>query len=297
MRILSKLNVWALCLVLLGSLGVAYGANVNARIKGTVADPQGAVMAGVKVTATNEATGVKFETVSGSDGGYLFPQLPVGTYTIAVAAPGFKSYTAKGIVLNIDQEYVAPIKLAVGSTAEVIEVAASPVQVDTTDSQLSNVINSEQMVEYPLIGRNFTGLELALPGVQASSDRFGTFSVSGAQTQQSSYLINGADSNDIALNTLVVVPNLDAIDQFNLIDGPLNAEYDRNSGGIVSATIKAGTNHFHGDGFEFYRDTFLNTANFYHHCVISPLVRQCASRRHFPSEYLWRHNRRPDLPR
>ena len=267
MRILSKLNVWALCLVLLGSLGVAYGANVNARIKGTVADPQGAVMAGVKVTATNEATGVKFETVSGSDGGYLFPQLPVGTYTIAVAAPGFKSYTAKGILLNIDQEYVAPIKLAVGSTAEVIEVAASPVQVDTTDSQLSNVINSEQMVEYPLIGRNFTGLELALPGVQASSDRFGTFSVSGAQTQQSSFLINGADSNDIALNTLVVVPNLDAIDQFNLIDGPLNAEYDRNSGGIVSATIKAGTNHFHGDGFEFYRDTFLNTANFFQHSI------------------------------
>jgi Carboxypeptidase regulatory-like domain len=267
MRILSKLNVWALCLILLGSLGVAYAANVNARIKGTVSDPQGAVMAGVKITATNEATGVKFETVSGSDGGYLFPQLPVGTYTIAVSAPGFKSYTAKGILLNIDQEYVAPIKLAVGSTAEVIEVAASPVQVDTTDSQLSNVINSEQMVEYPLIGRNFTGLELALPGVQASSDRFGTFSVSGAQTQQSSYLINGADSNDIALNTLVVVPNLDAIDQFNLIDGPLNAEYDRNSGGIVSATIKAGTNHFHGDGFEFYRDTFLNTANFYQHSI------------------------------
>ena len=148
-----------------------------------------------------------------------------------------------------------------------VEVAASPVQVDTTDSQLSNVINSEQMVEYPLIGRNFTGLELALPGVQASSDRFGTYSVSGAQTQQSSYLINGADSNDIALNTLVVVPNLDAIDQFNLIDGPLNAEYDRNSGGIVSATIKNGTNHFHGDGFEFYRDTFLNTANFFQHNI------------------------------
>ncbi len=267
MRILSKMNVLALCLILVGAMGMAYAADVNARIKGTISDPQGAVMAGVKVTATNEATGVKFETVSGSDGGYLFQQLPVGTYTVSVAATGFKSYTAKGIVLNIDQDYVAPIKLAVGSTAEVVEVAASPVQVDTTDSQLSNVVNADQMVELPLIGRNFTGLELSLPGVQASSDRFGTFSVSGAQTQQSSFLINGADSNDIALNTLVVVPNLDAIDQFNLIDGPLNAEYDRNSGGIVSATIKAGTNHFHGDGFEFYRDTFLNTANFYQHSI------------------------------
>ena len=119
------------------------------------------------------------------------------------------------------------------------------------------------MTELPLIGRGFTGLELILPGVQASSDRFGTYSVSGGQTQQSEYLINGADTNDIALNTLALSPNLDAIDQFNLIDGPLNAEYDRNSGGIVSATIKEGTNHFHGDAFEFYRDTFLNTLSYF----------------------------------
>ena len=263
----NLLKVLALCLVLIGTIGPAFAVNTNGRIKGTVTDPNGAVLSGVKVTATNEATGVKFEATTGASGDYLFPQLPIGTYTINAAANGFKAFTAKGIVLNIDQEYVEPVQLAVGSTAEVVEVAASPVQVDTTDMQLSNVVNSEQMVELPLINRNFTGLELSLPGVQASSDRFGTYSVSGAQTQQSSYLINGADSNDIALNTLVVVPNLDAIDQFNLIDGPLNAEYDRNSGGIVSATIKAGTNHFHGDAFEFYRDTFLNTANFYQHNI------------------------------
>jgi hypothetical protein len=119
-------------------------------------------------------------------------------------------------------------------------------------------------VELPLIDRTFTELELTLPGVQMSSDRFGgAYSVSGAQTQQSEYLINGADSNDIALNTLAIAPNLDAIAEFNLIQGPLNAEYDRNSGGIVSATIKSGTNKFHGDGFEFYRDTFLNTLSYF----------------------------------
>jgi hypothetical protein len=277
MRNLSKLKVLALCLILIGALGVGFAADVNGRIKGTVTDPQGAVLAGVKVTATNEATGVKFDTTTGPDGGYLFPQLPIGTYTVSVAASGFKSFTAKGIVLNIDQEYIEPIKLSIGSTAEIVEVAAAPVQVDTTDMQLSNVVTADQMVELPLINRNFTGLELTLPGVQASSDRFGSFSVSGSQTQQSSYLINGADANDIALNTLVFGgsgPNLDAIDQFNLIDGPLNAEYDRNSGGIVSATIKAGSNHFHGDAFEFYRDTFLNTANFYQHNIVTgaPLV-------------------------
>ncbi len=267
MRYLPKLKVLALCIVLMGALGIAHAVDVNARIKGTVTDPQGAALAGIKVAATNEATGVKFESVSNADGTFLFAQVPVGTYTILVTANGFKSYTAKGIVLNIDQEYVASIQLQVGSTAEVIEVQAEGVQVNTTDMELSNVVNSEQLVELPLITRNFAGLELTQPGVQASNDRFGTYSVSGGQTQQSEYLINGADTNDIALNTVAVSPNLDAIDQFNLIDGPLNAEYDRNSGGIVSATIKQGTNKFHGDGFEFYRDTFLNTLNYFQKSV------------------------------
>jgi hypothetical protein len=256
-----------LALILVLSVGVARAADVNARIKGTVTDPQGAVLAGIHIVAANDATGVKFDTTTGADGGYLFPQLPIGTYTITVTANGFKAYSAKGIVLNIDQEYVQPIQLTVGSTAEVVEVAASPVQVNTSDMELSNVVNGEQIVELPLIGRNFTGLELTLPGVQASNDRFGTYSVSGGQTQQSEYLINGADTNDISLNTIALQPNIDAIDQFNLIDGPLNAEYDRNSGGIVSATIKEGSNHFHGDAFEFYRDTFLNTLSFYQKSV------------------------------
>lgn len=263
MNNLPKLKVLALCLILIGAIGIAHAIDVKARIRGTVTDPQGAVLSGVKVTATNEATGIKFEATTGADGGYLFPQLPVGTYTVSVSANNFKTFTAKGIVLDVDQEYVENAKLAVGSAAEVIEVAASPVQVDTTDIQLSNVVDSTEMTELPLIGRGFTGLELILPGVQASSDRFGTYSVSGGQTQQSEYLINGADTNDIALNTVALNPNLDAIDQFNLIDGPLNAEYDRNSGGIVSATIKEGTNHFHGDAFEFYRDTFLNTLSYF----------------------------------
>ncbi len=267
---MNKLTFWrgvALIVLLVGALQFAMAADVNARLKGAVTDPQGAVLPGIKVSATNNATGVKIDTLTGSDGGYLFPQLPVGTYTVSVAATGFKTFSATGIVLNIDQEYVETIKLTVGSTAEVVEVVASPVQVNTSDMELSNVVNSEQIVELPLINRNFTGLELTLPGVQASSDRFGTFSVSGGQSQQSEFLINGADTNDIALNTLVIAPNLDAIDQFNLIDGPLNAEYDRNSGGIVSATLKEGTNHIHGDVFEFYRDTFLNTANFYQHSI------------------------------
>ena len=239
-------------------------AQINARIRGTVTDPQGAALPNADVVATNQATGVKFTTKATAKGDYFFAQLPVGTYTISVSSPGFKNFSASGIVLTIDQEYVEPVALTLGNASDQVQVEADAVQVNTTDMQLNNVVNSSQMVELPLIGRSFTGLELTLPGVQEPDNRFtGNYSVSGAQNQQSEYLINGADSNDIALNTIALTPNLDAIDQFNLIDGPLNAEYDRNSGGIVTATIKQGTNHFHGDAFEFYRDTFLNTNNFF----------------------------------
>lgn len=270
---MKTLRIWqrvAVAIGLLFTLATAcYAVDVNGRIKGVVADASGAVVAGVHITATNLATGVTFTAVSGGDGVYLFPQLPVGTYSVSATAANFKKFTATGITLNIDQEYVENIQLTVGSTDETVQVSASAVQVDTTDMQLSNVVNSEQIEELPLINRAMTNLELTQPGVQASSDRFGTFSVSGAETQQSSFMINGADTNDIALNTIAVQPNIDALDQFNLIDGPLNAEYDRNSG-IVSATIKEGTNHIHGDVFEFYRDTFLNTANFYNHTIAAP---------------------------
>ncbi len=165
--------------------------------------------------------------------------------------------------MNIDQEFVEPIKLTLGSNADTVSVEADSVQVNTTDMQLNNIVDSHQITELPLIGRAFTNLEQILPGVQASSDRFGSFSVNGSQTQQSAYVINGADSNDLPLNTIAIQPNIDALAQFNLVTGPLNAEYDRNGGAIVNTAIKQGTNHFHGDVFEFYRDTFLNTRNYF----------------------------------
>jgi hypothetical protein len=259
----SLLRKAALVAAFAASVPLAHAADVNGRIRGTVTDPTGAVIPNVTVTATNQATGVKFTTKASGNGDYLFAQLPVGTYTISATGQGFKGFQASGIVLTIDQEYVEPIQLSVGDPGETLQVEADSVQVNTTDMQINNIVNSAQMEELPLIGRNFSTLTLIEPGVQGPSDRFGLASIGGAQSQQSSFLINGADTNDITLNTLTIAPNLDAIDQFNLIDGPLNAEYDRNSGGIVSATIKQGANRIHGDAFEFYRDTFLNTNNFF----------------------------------
>jgi hypothetical protein len=253
----------------------SYAADVTARIKGTIVDSTGAALPNVTVTATNESTGVKFTTKSSGSGDYLFQALPIGTYDIAVApGGGFKGFEAKGIILNIDQEFIETVQLTVGTGGDSIEVQADAVQVNTTDMQLNNIVDAHQITELPLIGRGFTQLEQILPGVQASSDRFGSFSVNGSQTQQSSYIINGADSNDLPLNTVAISPNIDTLQEFNLVTGPLNAEYDRNGGAIVTTAIKEGTNHFHGDAFEFYRDTFLNTRNFFQKAAPTPTFHQ-----------------------
>jgi hypothetical protein len=240
-----------------------WSADVTARIRGTVTDPSGAVVPNAELTATNTQTGVAYRAKSQTGGNYELLNLPVGTYNLAATAPGFRTFAASGIKLNIDQQYVQDVRLGIGSTSEKVEVVANSVQIDTTNIQLSNVVEAKQIVDLPLIGRNWTQLELIEPGVQASSDRFATFSANGSQTQQSSYLINGTDTNDLPLNTAMYVPSPDALAQFNLITSSLNPEYDRNSGGIVSASIKNGTNAYHGDVFEFYRDTFLNTHNFF----------------------------------
>ena len=274
MNYLPKLRQTIIALIFAVLAVSARAVDVNGRIKGVITDPSGAVVPNAGVTAINQATGVKFTTTSQADGGYTFQQLPIGTYTISVVGSGFKSFSATGIILNIDQEYVEPVRLELGSNTDTVSIQADSVQVNTTDMQLGNIVDSRQITELPLIGRGFTQLEQILPGVQASNDRFGSFSVNGSQTQQSSYLINGADSNDLPLNTVAINPNIDALQEFNLVTGPLNAEYDRNSGAVVSTAIKAGTNSFHGDVFEFYRDTFLNTRNFFQKTAPTPKYHQ-----------------------
>ena len=238
-------------------------ADVYATIRGTVTDPSGAVIAGAQVTATNTLTGISKTVTSQANGSYEFLQLPTGPYTVTVTKSGFKTFKSSAFTLTVNQIYNLAAKMEVGQATETVEVTANPIQVERTSIQQSTLISSQQIVDLPLNGRNFTQLEQLAPGVMSSSDRFGTFSVNGSQTQQSNYLINGTDTNDIALNTPGLLPSPDAIQEFNLISSTINPEYGRNSGGIVNATIKSGTNSFHGDIFDFYRDTFLNSRGFF----------------------------------
>lgn len=240
--------------------------NLYASIRGTVADPTGAVLSGAKLTATNAGTGIVYSTTSDSSGSFVFLQLPIGDYTLKVEQTGFKAYQASGIHLNLNQVYNLNVELALGAATEQIVVEANPVQVQQTDMQLGIIVSGSQLVDMPLNGRNWTQLQQLQPGIIGTSDRFGggggAFSGNGAQTQQNSFLINGVDSNDSALNTVLVIPSPDAIGEFRLITSTLNPEYGRNSGSIINASIKNGTNQFHGSAFEFYRDTFLDAKGY-----------------------------------
>ena len=242
---------------------IAKADNLYARIQGVVTDPSGAVLAGVKVTATNVGTNVSYESVSKSDGSYAFLNLQIGTYKVAATNGGFRTFTATGITLVVDQVYVLNIGMELGQISEQLLVEANPVEVNTTSAQLGTVINASQITDIPLIGRNWVNLQQTQPGVVAAADGRGDFSTNGSQTQQNSYLINGTDTNDLPLNTPLIIPSPDSIQEFQMATNVINPEYGRNSGAVINAITKSGTNQFHGDAFDFYRDTFLNARNFF----------------------------------
>src|SRR5579863_3011763 len=272
-RIVRNVSLLALALALVSVTGLlvqpAYADNLYASIRGTVTDPSGAALTGVVVSATNTDTGIETKVTTSQSGSYVFPQLAIGNYRISITAPNFKTFQASGIHLDLDQVYSLNAKLELGAISEAIQVEANPVQVETTSMQLGTVVTGNQIVDMPLNGRNWTQLVQLEPGVQGSSDRFsagaggGAYSTNGAETQQNSFLIYGTDTNDTVLNVPLVVPSPDAIGEFDLVTSTINPEYGRNSGAIVNASIKAGTNQFHGDVFEFYRDTFLDAKNWF----------------------------------
>jgi len=267
-QIMRNLAILALVIgviAVLAPVQPAHADNVYASIRGIVTDPSGASVPNVTVTATNTDTGIVTRTTSGADGIFVFPQLQIGNYRVTATGQGFKTFQTSPFLLTVNQVYNLPIKFELGAASETVEVSANSVQVDTTNIQLQTLVDEKKIVDLPLINRNWTALEQLTPGVVAASDRFGSYSANGSQSNQSSYLINGVDSNDLPLNTAVIIPSVDALQEFNIITNTINPEYGRNSGAVVNAVIKSGTNQFHGGAFDFYRDTFLNTSNWLTH--------------------------------
>jgi Carboxypeptidase regulatory-like domain/TonB-dependent Receptor Plug Domain len=260
------------------TLPLALFAQVTGQITGTVRDNTGAVVSGAKVTIHDTAKGVDRTTNSNSDGEYLVSGLPVGTYDVSVAAPGFKTYNAKALKLDIGQKARVDVEMAVGAVnTEVVVQGADVAQVETQSSDLSGVVSGKQITQLELNGRNFTQLVTLVPGVsnQTGQDEGQVgiagnvnFSINGGRTEYNNWELDGGDNMDNGSNnTLNVYPSLEAISEFRVLTSNYGAQYGRNGSGTVEVETKSGTNQFHGNVFEFLRNDAFNARPYFQSSV------------------------------
>jgi hypothetical protein len=281
-----RLRILALFLIvfLAGSLALA---GVTASISGTVTDTSGAAVVAATVTATNVETRVAVTQQTNSQGFYSFQSLPLGTYTIDVEQKGFKTYRQTGLVLDVNSALVVDVALQVGQNTETVEVSSSALHVDTASTQMGEVIEGKQMTDVPLVTRSYTDLLALQPGVvstpstmtgayggsfnsagfavpQVSGDEnSGALSVNGMREAANGFILNGILVQETGFSGAGAIPNLDSIAEFRILTNNFDAEYGNYSGGQINVVTKSGTNDWHGNVFEFFRNTNLDAANFF----------------------------------
>jgi Carboxypeptidase regulatory-like domain/TonB-dependent Receptor Plug Domain len=263
--------VLAICCVLIVALscpGSLKAQVTTAAVRGTVTDDQKAAVAGASVTITNVGTAYSRSVQSGSDGEYSFTDLPLGSYRIHAEHTGFKSQTQTGIELHVTDSIVVNIVLKVGAVTETVTVEASPIAVETTNGELTGLVQGQQVRELPLNGRNFMELVTLMPGV-ATGEGFSSqdkgikggsdISISGSPSNGNLFLVDGGNNNDTGSNrTILVYPSVDSIEEFKIERNSYGAQFGLSAGGQVSIVTKSGSNDFHGSVYYFGRNDKLN---------------------------------------
>jgi len=276
-RILATLFTFSL---IFNIWSVAQAVN-SASMHGTVTDAKGAAVVGAQIKATQTSTGQSRSTVSGSDGSYNLPNLPVGPYQLEVTAGNYEKYSQKGIVLQVGEDPTINAVMKIGNASETIEVTADAATVETRETSVSTVIDQRSIVELPLNGRQAAELVIlagaasntTIPGNDLiSTKNYGgnnqlnsafTISVAGGQVNATNYLLDGGDNIDAFSNVNLPFPFPDAIQEFSVETSTASARIGVHSGATVSVVTKSGTNQFHGDAFEFIRNAAVNAQNFF----------------------------------
>ena len=259
---------------------VAHAQVTGATLAGTVNDASGAVVAGAQVSIKDNATGLTRDVTSDSSGLYSAPNLSPGTYEVRVSAKGFSTAVQSGLTLSVGAQQQLNFSLKVGETSQTVQVTESAPQVELTSSTLTGQVEAETVRELPLNGRDWTSLATLQPGVarietQMSYDTsargnrgFGTeLTISGQRSTFNNYRIDGIGVTDYAMaapgNVIGVVLGVDSIQEFSVLTGGFSAEYGRATGGVVNAISKSGTNSFHGDAYEFLRNSALDANDYF----------------------------------
>jgi len=237
-------------------------------VLGTVRDSSGAVVPGAKATLTNEGTGIKATTTTGTSGGYVFAHVKVGVYTVTIEFQGFETASHPKVGVDIDQQVVVDFGLLPGRITQTVEVTAEVPTLQTQNASVGQVVGSTEINDLPLNGRNYVYLATLAAGSTDVyySNRGGVFEASGAPIEQNSFTLNGLDNNNEGYNfpwQWSVRPPVDALQEFKMQTNNYSAEFGRSAGAVVNATTKSGTNQFHGDVWEFVRNDKFDSANFF----------------------------------
>ena len=245
-------------------------------ITGVVSDASGAVVAGAKVTLTNEGTGTSLTTTTGGDGVYKFSPVRIGSYKLEVTSQGFQTTSQSGVVVNIGSNVGLNFALKPGSQTETVEVTGATPVLQTQDASVGGVIDQRGVNNLPLNGRNFTFLAQLVQGVNSpqpdtrGNAASGAFSANGFRPAQNNYMLDGVDNNSDTVDFLngtnyVVLPPVDAIQEFKVQTTNFSAEYGRSGAAVLNATLKSGTNQLHGSAWEFFRNDVLDARDFFEH--------------------------------
>jgi len=245
----------------------------NATITGLVTDPSGAVVPNGSITITNNATNQSRETVSNGAGSYRFANVGVGTYTMTVVAQGFQKYSKTGIVVNVAQTLEQDAVLSVGSQAQTVTVTADALQVQTETSEVSTLISGTQVEQLATNGRNITSLAALGLGVSNTLPAFGGvnaltsangISFNGTRSTHNVYMIDGGEQNDRGCGGCFMnLPSQDAIAQFQRLDSNYKPDYGIGSGGTILMVLKSGSSQYHGEVYEFNRNTAYNANDWF----------------------------------
>jgi hypothetical protein len=254
----SWLLVIAGLLLILGGASRLTAQSTTGSIVGHIADPSKALVTGAGVTAVNQDTGVAYKGESNGNGDYVIYSVPPGTYTVSVEKTGFDKATIHDVVLAIDQKQLLNFQLKVGMVSESVIVSTAATLLQTQSMETGEVINTQDILDLPLNGRNFLDLTTLTPGVVSANTAINSFgiSVNGQRGYANSIMIDGIEATTNRTQDITVTPGVDSVQEFKIITSAYSAEFGRAAGGVVSIQTKSGTNSFHGDAYEFFRPNF-----------------------------------------
>jgi hypothetical protein len=259
-----------------------FAQEATAAITGKISDPSGAAVMGATVTAKDMDRGTPWDTKTNTEGFYNLPQLPIGRYEVSVEAPGFKTAVHPPFALELNQTARIDVALTIGQTSTTIEVTGGAPVLQTETTEVGTVMESAAITALPLETRNYNQLTLLMPGAVTTSP--GSFNsgqstfnsgrpyINGNREQANYYLLDGMENVEFVDNNVAYSPNVDAMEQFDVITNNPSAEYGQFMGGVISVITKSGTNSYHGDLFEFLRNDAMNANEWSRNFSTAPSV-------------------------